>query len=88
MLSPETIEQEIERLKERNKRVESEKAWETSRTRVGAIVAITYFVAVILMFSLGNSTPFLAALMPTVGFFLSTQSLPMVKRWWIQKYQK
>jgi len=88
MMNPETIEQEINNLKERNKRVEAEKAWETSRTRVGTIVVITYIIAVIVMFSLGNSQPFFAALMPTVGFFLSTQSLPMVKQWWIRKYQK
>ena len=88
MMNPEIIEQEINNLKDRNKRVEAEKTWETSRTRVGAIVVITYFVAVIVMFSLGNTQPFLAALMPTVGFFLSTQSLPVVKQWWIRKYQK
>jgi fatty acid desaturase len=87
MLNTETVEQELNLLKERNKRVEAEKAWETSRTRIGVIAVITYCVAVVLMFSLGNSTPFLAALMPTAGFFLSTQSLPMVKRWWINKYQ-
>ena len=88
MLSLETLEQDINNLKERNKRVEAEKAWETSRTRVGAIVVITYFVAVVVMFSLGNSQPLLAAVMPTVGFFLSTQSLPVVKQWWIKKHQK
>lgn len=88
MMNPETIEQEINNLKERNKRVEAEKAWETSRTRVGALVVITYFVAVIVMFSLGNSQPFLAAVMPTIGFFLSTQSLPVVKQRWIKKHQK
>lgn len=82
------LEEEIVQLKQRNQRVEADKAWETSRTRVGMIVIITYFIAVILMFSLGNAQPLLAALMPTVGFFLSTQSLPVVKRWWIKKYQK
>jgi ABC-type uncharacterized transport system auxiliary subunit len=33
MLNTETVEQELNLLKERNKRVEAEKAWETSRTQ-------------------------------------------------------
>lgn len=77
------IERELEEIKERNKRVEYDKAWETSTFRILLIAAITYVVASIVMWLIGSSAFYLNALVPVVGYLLSTQSLPAVKRLWI-----
>jgi hypothetical protein len=51
------IESEIQKIKERNARVEADKAWETSKTRRLAIAVFTYIVAVFLLSTL--TMPFL-----------------------------
>ena len=79
------IEKELETIKERNKRVEADKAWERSSFRIGTVCVITYLTASVVLFMIGVKDFYLAALIPTVGFFLSTLSLPVVKRWWIKK---
>jgi len=77
------IEKEIQQIHERNKRVEAEKAWEVSLFRIVAICVITYITTAIVFATIGVKQYLLNALIPTVGFFLSTQSLPPIKKWWI-----
>lgn len=76
------IEEEIEIIKERNRRVEQDKAWEVSWTRRLFIVAVTYATAGIWLAWIGDFYPWLKALVPSGGYLLSTFSLPFVKRWW------
>ena len=85
MSNTEYLNKEIEQLKERNKRVELDKAWETSWFRIVLIIFITYIIATVVIYFINIEKPFLSALIPTIGFFLSTQSLPLVKKWWIEK---
>ena len=80
------LEQRIQKIEERNTRVEAEKAWETSSFRIGSIMVITYIVACGVLFGIGNSNPFRNALIPVVGYFLSTQSLPFIKRSWMDRH--
>ena len=80
----EQIRRELESIKQRNAKVEADKAWEVSYFRIGTICLITYFVAAALLCLIGSDIFWLGAIIPTVGFFLSTQSIPMVKRWWLQ----
>lgn len=80
------LEEEILVIKSRNSRVEAEKAWETSLFRVATIALITYVIALFIMKSIGVKGYFLNALVPTVGYILSTQSLPFIKKWWIGRY--
>lgn len=82
------LKQEIEIIKERNKRVEGDKAWEVSYLRVFFISFITYILASILLYQIGNPNYFLNALVPTLGYLLSTQSLPSIKRWWLNKNKR
>ncbi|OGL93975.1 hypothetical protein A2239_04685 [Candidatus Uhrbacteria bacterium RIFOXYA2_FULL_40_9] len=88
MSSLEQIEQDVQELKNRNKRVEAEKAWETSLFRILSISLITYLIAILVIKGIGMEKPFTGALIPTVGYFLSTQSLPILKRWWMNHHQK
>ncbi|MFZ4762061.1 MAG: hypothetical protein ACOYK8_04545 [Alphaproteobacteria bacterium] len=76
--------QAIEAIKKRNERVEFDKAWEISLTRKCCIAAITYITCYLLMLTIGVEQPFLAALIPTTGFILSTLTLPAAKKFWLQ----
>jgi len=80
------LEKEIKIIKERNNRVEAEKAWETSLFRILLISSLTYIAASIIFYLIGVKDYLLNALIPAVAYFLSTQSLPFVKKWWIRKY--
>ncbi len=76
------IQKEFDALYERNRRVEMDKAWELSWTRRIFIAAVTYIFAALWLFAIGDTKPFLKALIPTAGYLLSTITLPPLKRWW------
>ncbi len=78
-----SIEERLSQIETRNSRVESDKAWETSNFRIFSISLITYIIATVVMFVIEVEEPWLGALIPTVGYYLSTQSLPAIKRWWV-----
>lgn len=84
----EQIKQELEKIKDRNEKVEADKAWETSNFRKLVIFVITYIIATIWLFLIKNNKPFLNALVPALGWYLSTLTLPIVKKWWIKKNTK
>ena len=77
------LENEINKIKERNKRVETDKAWETSFTRRICICILTYIVVVIYSFMISRvSNIWLSSLVPVLGFALSTLSLKYVRSMW------
>lgn len=76
---------DLELIKERNRRVEADKAWETSVTRKIIIAVLTYFVIVIFLWSIAAPQPWLNAIVPTVGFILSTLTLTFFKKLWLKK---
>lgn len=78
---------EIKAIIERNKRVEKDKAWETSFTRRVIIALMTYLLIVLFLWMIKFSEPWLNALVPTIAFVLSTLTLPFFKEIWL-KYQK
>ena len=83
------IENEILKIKERNKRVELDKRWETSMTRRICICILTYIVVVIystIINKIGNV--WLSSLVPVIGFTLSTLSLKLVRKIWESKITK
>ena len=78
----------LSKLKERNARVEADKAWETSWARRGIIAIFTYLVVVVFLISIGAQDPWLAALVPAGAYMLSTSTLPFIKKWWIKNSYK
>ena len=77
------LEKEIELIKERNKRVEADKAWETSGIRKICIAVLTYLVVVCYNYGTTKiSNIFLASLVPVMGFLLSTLSLRVIRNIW------
>lgn len=84
----EEVRKEINLIKERNKRVEADKAWETSGLRIFSIVIMTYIITAVVFYFIGVKNFMLNALIPTLGFYLSTQSLPFIKKWWVNRFIK
>lgn len=77
-----TLEDRIAVIEERNRKVEIGKAWETSMTRRALVALFTYLaIALYLKFIVGID-PWINAIVPTVGFLLSTLSLPFFKSVW------
>lgn len=80
------IEEEINKIKERNKRVEMDKKWETSWTRKIVIMILTYIVVIIYSYVIKEyDNIFLSSLVPVIGFTLSTLSLKIVRKIWENK---
>jgi hypothetical protein len=89
-LSPRTmnLEAEVRQIQERNKRVEADKAWETSLLRRACITVLTYVVILIFLLVVGFPNPYLSALVPAVGFMLSTLTLSYAKAAWVRNWEK
>ena len=85
MMPEEDLQKEIEDRKNRNKRVETDKAWETSWVRKLLILVLTYIVIVIFFFVTDLNKPFLNTIVPSLAFLLSTLTVPVVKKWWLKR---
>lgn len=83
-----SLEDRIAAIEERNQRVALDKAWETSKARLASITLVTYLCISAVLIGLEVDRPWLSALIPTLGFVLSVQSLPLLKRYWIKRQRK
>lgn len=80
------LEQEIEQIKQRNRKVELDKKWETSVTRKICICVLTYIVVIIYSYLTSKiNNIFLSSLVPVIGFTLSTISLNFIRKIWERK---
>ncbi len=75
----------IESIEQRNKRVETDKAWEISWTRKAIIAILTYITITLFFIAANLPKPFINSIIPSLGFILSTISLPLFKKWWIKR---
>jgi hypothetical protein len=82
------LEKEINKLKERNKRVELDKSWETSFTRRAILIIFTYLAIGLYLNAINIENPWLNAIVPSIGFLLSTLTLPYFKNLWIKFNKK
>ena len=80
----EQIKKDIAEIKERNVRVEKDKAWETSYARKILIAVLTYIVIVLFFLFAHLPKPFLGAIVPAIAFILSTLSISFIKQFWIK----
>ena len=78
------LEKRLEAIEQRNKKVELDKAWETSLSRKIIIAVLTYITIVLFFFVAQLPKPFINSVVPTAGFVLSTLSLPFFKKLWIR----
>ena len=77
----------LKEIKERNARVEADKAWETSKTRRGIVALFTYLIVVLFLVLINAPNPWMNALVPAGAYVLSTLTLPFIKGWWVAKIQ-
>lgn len=88
MTSIEQLEKRLNEVEKRNERVTADKAWETSLTRRACIAGLTYLVVVIFLIVIQKDQPFINALVPVMGYLLSTLALAGIKAEWINSLLK
>lgn len=82
------LEVRVAAIEERNARVEADKAWETSLFRKVTLGVLTYVVIALYLWYIKSDDPFTSALVPAVGFFLSTLTLPFIRDYWVNNMYK
>lgn len=85
MAAIDELEKRILSIEQRNKKVEADKAWETSWMRKVLLILFTYLAIGLYMNAIGIQNPWLNAIIPSLGFYLSTLTLPYFKDLW-KKY--
>ncbi len=80
------LEDRIKVIENRNTRVEADKAWEGSWVRKLSIMVLTYLVVAAYLYFVVKIDPWINALVPVIGFFVSTLTVSLVKKIWISKY--
>lgn len=76
----ETIESRLQKIEERNARVEADKRWEVSPARKFTVAVLTYFVICLFLFVINEQQVFLKAVVPVLGFILATLSLRFIRK--------
>lgn len=80
-----SLEERVAAIEARNSKVESDKAWEVSMVRRLSIAALTYIVVLIYLSLVNNSSPWINAIVPAVGYFVSTLVMRGAKNYWQSK---
>lgn len=80
-----TIEERLVIIEERNRKVENDKAWETSWTRKVSIMILTYIVVSFYLHFVVHIDPWINALVPVIGYTLSTFTVSFLKKQWLKK---
>lgn len=84
MTQNQTLEERIAKLETRNRRVESDKAWETSWLRRGSLMVLIYLTIVFYLRFVVHINPWINGLVPVIGYFVSTLTIGFLKRRWLK----
>ena len=87
MAALESLTKDVEQIKERNRKVELDKKWEISLTRRFLLVLFTYLSIGLYMAVIEIEDPWLNAVIPSIGFLLSTLTLPFFKNLWLKRFK-
>ncbi len=82
------IEERIQEIEERNRKVEDDKAWETSWTRRMLLAVFTYAAIGLYLQAIDIPRPWVNAIVPTAGFMISTITMPFFKKFWLNYTRK
>lgn len=77
-----SLAEKIQIIEERNKKVELDKAWETSWIRKLLLLVFTYLSISLYFIVIRLSRPWVNAAVPALGFWFSTLSLPLFRKIW------
>lgn len=80
----EDIERRIEAIERRNSKVEADKDWEGSWFRKILVALFTYLSIALYFQYILQADPWLNAIVPTVGFLLSTLTFSYFKALWVK----
>lgn len=83
-----TLEERVSAIEKRNSRVEADKAWEGSLSRKLLIIICTYLIIASYLYFVVGIDPWINAVVPSIGFFLSTLAFPYFKALWIKYIYK
>lgn len=84
MVTLKQLEKRISAIEERDRRVESDKAWEVSWSRRLILTIFTYLAVGLYMQAVNIPDPWTNAIVPSVGFLLTTLTLPFFKSLWLR----
>ncbi|MCD6522551.1 MAG: hypothetical protein J7K68_02285 [Candidatus Diapherotrites archaeon] len=87
-MSVRELEKRIEKIEQRNRKVEADKAWETSFSRRALLMVFTYLAIGFYLQAIEVPRPWLNAIVPAVAFMLSTLTLPFFKSMWLEHVHK
>jgi hypothetical protein len=76
------LEARVAAIELRNKKVEADKAWETSWVRRLSIAILTYIIIAVFLLAIDKPQPFINALVPPIGYLLSTLVMRQVRSIW------
>jgi hypothetical protein len=79
-----SLDQRVQHIEERNIKVEIDKAWETSWTRRILLALFTYLTIGLFLMSIKVQKPWMNAIVPTIGFIISTLTMPFFKKMWLK----
>ncbi len=79
-----SLEDRVSAIERRNKQVEMDKGWETSWARRILLALFTYLAIGFYLRSIEIGDPWKNAIVPSIGFLLSTLTLPWFKAMWIK----
>ena len=82
------FEKRINIIEERNKKVELDKSWELSYSRRILLMLFTYLAIGFYLQAIRIPEPWLNAIVPSVAFLLSTLTLPLFKKLWLNYFYR
>lgn len=83
-MTKKSLEERVALIESRNEKVEADKAWETSWVRRLSIMVLTYFVVVAYLYFVVRIDPWINAIVPVIGFLLSTLTVQVIKNIWLR----
>lgn len=78
------LDQRVALIEERNRKVEGDKAWETSLTRRFLLIIFTYLAVSVYLRFINVPNPWLNGIVPAAAFMISTLTMPFFKRLWLK----
>ena len=82
------LDEKVESIVERNKRVEIDKSWETSKLRRGILASVTYLIVLYFLILINAPNPFLNAFIPAGAYLIQQYSIPFIKKFWVKNIYK
>ena len=79
-----TLEERVQKIEERNRAVEQDKAWETSASRRLLLAFFSYIVVAIFFIIIEVPNPWLNAIVPALAFMIQQLSMPYFKKLWLR----